>query len=177
MPATIKDIAAQCGCSKQTVRNNLKALGLWDGHVREPQGRGGAVIVDDEACSAVCDKIMRRKVIAASPAEELGGTVPESREPVLEEHDQQVDLAIVRELYEARISDLKDQIAGLRSQVDVLQSTTEEYRQEARDLRRAMADHAKELPAAREEARREGAEAERDRIRSLGVLARLFGSF
>lgn len=177
MPATIKDIAIRCGCTKQTVRNNLKALGLWDGHVHEPQERGGAVMVDDEACSAVCDKIMRRKVATALPADKPENAVPEPCEPVPEGDARQDDLSIVRELYEARISDLKDQIAELRSQVDVLQSTTEEYRQETRDLRRAMADHARELPAAKDEARREGAEAERDRIRSLGVLARLFGSF
>jgi len=181
MPATIKDIAEKCGCTKQTVRNNLKQLGLWEGHVIAPRGPGGAVMVDDEACSAVCDKIMRRKVVLPPPAEPVEAPAASPDQP---QDNGQVDLSMLKELYEARISDLREQIdslqgqvVDLRSQVDVLQSVTDDYRMQNRDLRLAAAEHQKALPAAREEARREGVESEQARIRSLGFFDRLFGNF
>lgn len=154
--ATIREIAERCGVSKPTVRNNLMRLGLWEEHVRE---EGGTLAVDEAATAAVCDAILQRK----TPRE--SGKAPEA--PASE---PETELAAVREVYEARIADLQEQIRDLRLQLDGV-------RGELREAHMAAIDHARALPEAREAAREAGAKEERDRIRSMGMWARLTGRF
>lgn len=155
--ATIKEIAERCGVSKPTVRNNLTKMGLWDAHVQEVDG---VMVVDEAATAAVCDAILKRK---------------RSQEPEVEDQpttrvEQVPDYAAMREVYAAHIADLQDQVRDLRLQL-------EGVRDELREAHRTEVDHARALPEAREEAKERGAREERERIRSLGPLARLLGRF
>jgi len=182
MPTTIAAIAEQCGVSKPTVTNNLRRLGLWDDHVTKSPGNG-AFEVDDFAASAVCNDIMKRKA-SRSPSDNPEDILEAL--PVLQD-GQQVDFAKVERLYEGMIDQLKGQIAAmerqiaamerqavdLRGQIDILQSVTTDYQQQNKDLRDAISEHQKALPAAREE----GRQSEHDRIRALGLFDRLFGNF
>ena len=155
--ATIKEIAERCGVSKPTVRNNLTKMGLWDAHV---QVVDGIMVVDESATAAVCDAILKRK----RPQE------AEVEEEAIVQVEQGPDYATMREVYSAHIADLQDQVRDLRLQL-------EGARDELRDAHRAEVDHARALPEAREEAKERGAREERERIRSLGPLARLMGRF
>ena len=157
--ATIKEIAERCGVSKPTVRNNLTKMGLWDAHVQEIDG---VMVVDEAATAAVCDAILRRKR-------------PQEPEPATEDVavaavEQGPDLETLQSVYSAHIADLQDQVRDLRLQLDGVRS-------ELRDAHRAEVDHARALPEAREEAKERGAREERERIRSLGPIARLLGNF
>ena len=155
--ATIKEIAERCGVSKPTVRNNLTKMGLWDAHV---QVVDGIMVVDESATAAVCDAILKRK----RPQE------AEIEEEAIVQVEQGPDYATMREVYAAHIADLQDQVRDLRLQL-------EGARDELRDAHRAEVDHARALPEAKEEAKERGAREERERIRSLGPLARLMGRF
>lgn len=158
--ATIKEIAERCGVSKPTVRNNLTKLELWDAHVQDVDG---VMVVDEAATAAVCDAILRRK-----RSQEMGPATDD--EANASSMEQLADFETLQRAYAAHIADLQDQVRDLRLQLDGA-------RDELRDAHRAEVDHARALPEAREEARERGAQEERERIRSLGPLARLLGRF
>lgn len=116
--------------------------------------------MDDSATAAVCDAILGR-IRTQDPTQEFS-PAPSS--------DLGPEFVALREVYDARIADLQEQIRNLRFQLDGA-------RDELREAHLAAIDHARALPEARKEARAEGAKEEHDRIRAMGVWARLTGRF
>lgn len=164
MGATVKEIADRCGCSKQTVRYNLRQMGLWEHHVTKAEEPGQSAVVDDEATALVCDAILRRRRTPDQPAP---APRPEQSEPT--ESDK------VIQLYEARIAELKERIEALERQA-------EEREDRNRELHAQLAGYIAEIkalptPQDINAAREAGASEERQRIHSVSAWSRLLGRF
>lgn len=134
MPSTLKEIADLCGVTKQTVKNNLKTLGLWGLHVTEGD-RTTPAVVDDEATAKVVAVITSRRK-------------PKTEPPVATDDDARL------RLYEEMVSDLKGQISDLRGRLAEAESDRDRYKADAEEKDRTI--RALPSPDAVERARSEG---------------------
>lgn len=167
MPSTVREIAEQCGVTKQTVINNLRSMGLWDYHVT-PGDHARPTVVDDEASSAVAQQIMARRA-------------PATRPPAVDTEPERADQTMPRgvtEQYEARIADLKAQIADLQGRLDAASEAQESLTERVGSMAEAMralpsADDVERARADGEAAgRASGAETERDKVAAMGFWER-----
>ena len=160
MPSTLKEIADLCGVTKQTVKNNLKSLGLWDFHVTAGDVTTPAV-VDDEAT---------RRVVAVLTSRRRPQTEPPAGEDVAEA--VRARDALIAELRD-RLRDAQAERDRLREQNGALSeqiATQAERSLPAPDaVERAREDGERD---GREAGRAEGRDGERERIRDMGFWAR-----
>lgn len=70
--ATLREIAEECGTTKQTVTSRLKEMGLWDGHVSKS---GRTFEVDGFAASAVADSLKTAHRASESPTTVVDGKI------------------------------------------------------------------------------------------------------
>ena len=185
MPSTLREIAELCGVSKQTVRNRLVSMGLWDHHVTVGDATTPSA-VDDEASAAVAAALTgKRRPMATSQPELPLAT---------DDHTRQVT-----ELYEARLADLRDRIAALEAEKADLQDRLTDARDQIKALpspeavvearaegeragRQAAHDEAQaaadaRIADAKAAARAEGEAAGKDAARAAGLLDRILGRF
>jgi hypothetical protein len=162
MPSTLKEISDLCGVTKQTVKNNLRAMGLWDFHVTQGDTRTPAV-VDDEATRQVVAVITarRRSRTEAPEAQDADERAQLLREQVAQLQERVVDQA--RELDRLRAQN--DRLAG---QV-VEQAGTIKALPSPDAVERAREDGERAGRVAGEAA---GREDERQRIADMGFMAR-----
>ena len=110
MPSTLKEIADLCGVTKQTVKNNLKSLGLWDFHVTAGDVTTPAV-VDDEAT---------RRVVAVLTSRRRPQTEPPAGE----------DVAEAVRARDALIAELRDRLRDAQAERDRLRDEVIRLRNE-----------------------------------------------
>lgn len=162
MPSTLKEIADLCGVTKQTVKNNLKSLGLWDFHVTAGDVTTPAV-VDDEAT---------RRVVAVLTSRRRPQTEPPAGE----------DVAEAVRARDALIAELRDRLRDAQAERDRLReqngALSEQIATQAETIRSLPAPDAVERARedgerdGREAGRAEGRDGERERIRDMGFWAR-----
>lgn len=185
MPATLRQIADQCGVSRQTVTNYLKKLGLWEDHVTKGE-IGQASIVDDYAASAVVAQIGIR-VTSELPANDDTDSGDGSACPQIagmSEVDATAFGGAWRELCDSlrqHNADLEAQIDKLKDELDAKDATYQEAleRKDQRiselsaQLTSSLAT-IKALPSADavDDAKRAGEKGEREKIASMGFFQR-----
>ena len=129
---TIREIADECGVTKQTVTARLRALGLWDAHVQKD---GRAFIVDPTAASAVAASIARKGIEANdgtrrdSPAFDGMGAVQVAKETnealkmaLSASQESVATLARQLDAKDAQIRDLSERLAAAQEAQERAQS-------------------------------------------------------
>lgn len=126
--ATLREIAEECGTTKQTVTSRLKEMGLWDGHVSKS---GRTFEVDGFAASAVADSLKAAHKAAESPTAVVDGriaadvlnTAIEGLKTALSASQEQ-SAALARELdaKNSQIASLQEQVASQQRTIDRLSS-------------------------------------------------------
>ena len=124
--ATLREIAEECGTTKQTVTSRLKEMGLWDGHVSKS---GRTFEVDGFAASAVADSLKTAHRAAESPTAVVDGkitadvlnTAIEGLKTALSASQEQ-NAALARELdaKNSQIASLQEQVASQQRTIDRL---------------------------------------------------------
>lgn len=124
--ATLREIAEECGTTKQTVTSRLKEMGLWDGHVSKS---GRTFEVDGFAASAVADSLKTAHRPAESPTAVVDGkiaadvlnTAIEGLKTALSASQEQ-NAALARELdaKNSQIASLQEQVASQQRTIDRL---------------------------------------------------------
>lgn len=124
--ATLREIAEECGTTKQTVTSRLKEMGLWDGHVSKA---GRTFEVDAFAASAVADSLKTAHRAAESPTTVVDGkiaadvlnTAIEGLKTALSASQEQ-NAALARELdaKNSQIASLQEQVASQQRTIDRL---------------------------------------------------------
>ncbi len=124
--ATLREIAEECGTTKQTVTSRLKEMGLWDGHVSKS---GRTFEVDGFAASAVADSLKTAHRPAESPTTVVDGkiaadvlnTAIEGLKTALSASQEQ-NAALARELdaKNSQIVSLQEQVASQQRTIDRL---------------------------------------------------------
>lgn len=131
---TIREIAEECGVTKQTITSRLRDLGLWEGHVQKD---GRAFIVDQEASSAVAASIKKKN--HSDEVSDSSRTAQENMpaiESVIEANkalktalnSAQDQIAVLSRELEAKniqISDLNARLAAAQSSQERAQETIE----------------------------------------------------
>ena len=162
MPSTLKEIADLCGVTKQTVKNNLRTLGLWDFHVT----------AGDVTTPAVMDDEATRRVVAVLTSRRRPQTEPPAGE----------DVAEAVRARDALIAELRDRLRDAQAERDRLReqngALSEQIATQAETIRSLPAPDAVERARedgerdGREAGRAEGRDGERERIRDMGFWAR-----
>lgn len=126
--ATLREIAEECGTTKQTVTSRLKEMGLWDGHVSKS---GRTFEVDGFAASAVADSLKTAHRPAESPTTVVDGkiaadvlnTAIEGLKTALSASQEQ-NAALARELdaKNSQIASLQEQVTSQQRTIDRLSS-------------------------------------------------------
>lgn len=126
--ATLREIAEECGTTKQTVTSRLKEMGLWDGHVSKS---GRTFEVDGFAASAVADSLKTAHKASESPTTVVDGkiaadvlnTAIEGLKTALSASQEQ-SAALARELdaKNSQIASLQEQVASQQRTIDRLSS-------------------------------------------------------
>lgn len=124
--ATLREIAEECGTTKQTVTSRLKEMGLWDGHVSKS---GRTFEVDGFAASAVADSLKTAHRPTESPTTVVDGkmaadvlnTAIEGLKTALSASQEQ-NAALARELdaKNSQIASLQEQVASQQRTIDRL---------------------------------------------------------
>lgn len=124
--ATLREIAEECGTTKQTVTSRLKEMGLWDGHVSKS---GRTFEVDGFAASAVADSLKTAHKASESPMAVVDGkiaadvlnTAIEGLKTALSASQEQ-NAALARELdaKNSQIASLQEQVASQQRTIDRL---------------------------------------------------------
>ena len=124
--ATLREIAEECGTTKQTVTSRLKEMGLWDGHVSKS---GRTFEGDGFAASAVADSLKTAHRPAESPTTVVDGkiaadvlnTAIEGLKTALSASQEQ-NAALARELdaKNSQIASLQEQVASQQRTIDRL---------------------------------------------------------
>lgn len=124
--ATLREIAEECGTTKQTVTSRLKEMGLWDGHVSKS---GRTFEVDGFAASAVADSLKTAHKASESPTTVVDGkiaadvlnTVIDGLKTALSASQEQ-NAALARELdaKNSQIASLQEQVASQQRTIDRL---------------------------------------------------------
>lgn len=126
--ATLREIAEECGTTKQTVTSRLKEMGLWDGHVSKS---GRTFEVDGFAASAVADSLKTAHKASESPTTVVDGKIAadvlnaaiEGLKTALSASQEQ-NAALARELdaKNSQIASLQEQVASQQRTIDRLSS-------------------------------------------------------
>ena len=126
--ATLREIAEECGTTKQTVTSRLTEMGLWDGHVSKS---GRTFEVDGFAASAVADSLKTAHKASESPTTVVDGkiaadvltTAIEGLKTALSASQEQ-NAALARELdaKNSQIASLQEQVASQQRTIDRLSS-------------------------------------------------------
>lgn len=126
--ATLREIAEECGTTKQTVTSRLKEMGLWDGHVSKS---GRTFEVDGFAASAVADSLKTAHRPAESPTTVVDGkiaadvlnTAIDGLKTALSASQEQ-NAALARELdaKNSQIASLQEQVTSQQRTIDRLSS-------------------------------------------------------
>lgn len=126
--ATLREIAEECGTTKQTVTSRLKEMGLWDGHVSKS---GRTFEVDGFAASAVADSLKTAHKASESPTTVVDGkiaadvlnTAIDGLKTALSASQEQ-NAAIARELdaKNSQIASLQEQVTSQQRTIDRLSS-------------------------------------------------------
>lgn len=126
--ATLREIAEECGTTKQTVTSRLKEMGLWDGHVSKS---GRTFEVDGFAASAVADSLKTAHRPSESPTTVVDGkiaadvlnTAIDGLKTALSASQEQ-NAALARELdaKNSQIASLQEQVASQQRTIDRLSS-------------------------------------------------------
>lgn len=124
--ATLREIAEECGTTKQTVTSRLKEMGLWDGHVSKS---GRTFEVDGFAASAVADSLKTAHKASESPTTVVDGkiaadvlnTAIDGLKTALSASQEQ-NAALARELdaKNSQIASLQEQAASQQRTIDRL---------------------------------------------------------
>ncbi len=124
--ATLREIAEECGTTKQTVTSRLKEMGLWDGHVSKS---GRTFEVDGFAASAVADSLKTAHKASESPTTVVDGkiaadvlnTAIDGLKTALSASQEQ-NAALARELdaKNSQIASLQEQVASQQRTIDRL---------------------------------------------------------
>lgn len=124
--ATLREIAEECGTTKQTVTSRLKEMGLWDGHVSKS---GRTFEVDGFAASAVADSLKTAHrpaepsttVVDGKIAADVLNTAIEGLKTALSASQEQ-NAALARELdaKNSQIASLQEQVASQQRTIDRL---------------------------------------------------------
>lgn len=124
--ATLREIAEECGTTKQTVTSRLKEMGLWDGHVSKS---GRTFEVDGFAASAVADSLKTAHRPAESPTTVVDGkiaadvlnTAIDGLKTALSASQEQ-NAALARELdaKNSQIASIQEQVASQQRTIDRL---------------------------------------------------------
>lgn len=124
--ATLREIAEECGTTKQTVTSRLKEMGLWDGHVSKS---GRTFEVDGFAVSAVADSLKTAHKASESPTTVVDGkiaadvlnTAIDGLKTALSASQEQ-NAALARELdaKNSQIASLQEQVASQQRTIDRL---------------------------------------------------------
>ena len=124
--ATLREIAEECGTTKQTVTSRLKEMGLWDGHVSKS---GRTFEVDGFAASAVADSLKTAHKASESPTTVVDGkiaadvlnTAIEGLKTALSASQEQ-NAALARELdaKNSQIASLQEQVTSQQRTIDRL---------------------------------------------------------
>lgn len=126
--ATLREIAEECGTTKQTVTSRLKEMGLWDGHVSKS---GRTFEVDGFAASAVADSLKTAHKASESPTMVVDGkiaadvlnTAIDGLKTALSASQEQ-NAALARELdaKNSQIASLQEQVTSQQRTIDRLSS-------------------------------------------------------
>lgn len=126
--ATLREIAEECGTTKQTVTSRLKEMGLWDGHVSKS---GRTFEVDGFAASAVADSLKTAHkaseslttVVDGKIAADVLNTAIEGLKTALSASQEQ-NAALARELdaKNSQIASLQEQVTSQQRTIDRLSS-------------------------------------------------------
>ena len=126
--ATLREIAEECGTTKQTVTSRLKEMGLWDGHVSKS---GRTFEVDGFAASAVADSLKTAHKASESPTTVVDGkiaadvlnTAIDGLKTALSASQEQ-NAALARELdaKNSQIASLQEQVSSQQRTIDRLSS-------------------------------------------------------
>lgn len=126
--ATLREIAEECGTTKQTVTSRLKEMGLWDGHVSKS---GRTFEVDGFAASAVADSLKTAHKASESPTTVVDGkiaadvlnTAIDGLKTALSASQEQ-NTALARELdaKNSQIASLQEQVTSQQRTIDRLSS-------------------------------------------------------
>lgn len=124
--ATLREIAEECGTTKQTVTSRLKEMGLWDGHVSKS---GRTFEVDGFAASAVADSLKDARRASESPTTVVDGkiaadvlnTAIDGLKTALSASQEQ-NAALARELdaKNSQIASLQEQVTSQQRTIDRL---------------------------------------------------------
>lgn len=124
--ATLREIAEECGTTKQTVTSRLKEMGLWDGHVSKS---GRTFEVDGFAASAVADSLKTAHkasepsttVVDGKIAADVLNTAIDGLKTALSASQEQ-NAALARELdaKNSQIASLQEQVASQQRTIDRL---------------------------------------------------------
>lgn len=124
--ATLREIAEECGTTKQTVTSRLREMGLWDGHVSKA---GRTFEVDGFAASAVADSLKDSHRAAESPtgsvdgrmaADVLNAAIDGLKTALSASQEQNSTLARELEAKNAQIASLQEQVASQQRTIDRL---------------------------------------------------------
>lgn len=126
--ATLREIAEECGTTKQTVTSRLKEMGLWDGHVSKS---GRTFEVDGFAASAVADSLKTAHkasessttVVDGKIAADVLNTAIDGLKTALSASQEQ-NAALARELdaKNSQIASLQEQVTSQQRTIDRLSS-------------------------------------------------------
>lgn len=126
--ATLREIAEECGTTKQTVTSRLKEMGLWDGHVSKS---GRTFEVDGFAASAVADSLKTAHRPSESPttvvdgkiaADVLNTAIDGLKTALSASHEQNAALARELDAKNSQIASLQEQVASQQRTIDRLSS-------------------------------------------------------
>lgn len=143
MGYTRLELSKALGCTKQTIANQIKSLGL-EGHVRRD---GRADVIDDEAASILAAKICgpgagpsREPAMRARPLESRAQPEP-ARDPdpykeMCEDLRRDRDAMAAR--YEAQIDRLQAEVDSMRGMLAAERDETRRAEAEARRYREAL---------------------------------------
>lgn len=126
--ATLREIAEECGTTKQTVTSRLKEMGLWDGHVSKS---GRTFEVDGFAASAVADSLKTAHKASESPttvvdgkiaADVLNTAIDGLKTALSASQEQNVALARELDAKNSQIASLQEQVTSQQRTIDRLSS-------------------------------------------------------
>lgn len=126
--ATLREIAEECGTTKQTVTSRLKEMGLWDGHVSKS---GRTFEVDGFAASAVADSLKTAHKASESPttvvdgkiaADVLNTAIDGLKTALSASQEQNVALARELDAKNSQIASLQEQLTSQQRTIDRLSS-------------------------------------------------------
>lgn len=168
---TIREIAEECGVSKSTAARVAKHLGIEG--TKSGDGRGTLNLQSDEASVLAHELTKRRKKEEDRIAKHRFEPIQSDIEPIQSGIDTAKSESRIELLYEARISDLKEQISLLVKQLETRDMRIEKLEHELESNREQLSIQKRQTESARIEVAQLKETIEKMRTAPLGV--RVFG--